>query len=165
MHWFTEQDSKLIVKELPLGKWIMGLLIFLLFPVIVLISLFDKNLPTLLAGIFTFPFVVGSIYIFSTSPFITITVDRFRETVSIEKQTLFNYKISTINFRELDGLLSIREKTAGSLTTYYIKIPLKNNPKMEKSIELETLNRDFYKAVKRMNDYIEKPRNKSLPKN
>lgn len=165
MHWFTEQDSKLVVKELPLSKWISGFFFLLVFPLAVLLSLFDKNLPTLLAGIFTFPFVLLFIYTFYTSPFITITVDRFRETVSVEKQTLLNYKIFTVGFRELDGSLSISEKNAGNETTYYIKIPLKNNPKVEKSIELKTLNRDFHKAVKMMNDYIQKPRNKSLPEN
>lgn len=164
MHWFTEQDSKLVVKELPLFKWIMGFFFFLMFALVGSISLFDKNLPTL-SAFFAFPFVLVCLYILYNFPIITVSIDRYKETVTVEKQTLFNYKIFTVRFREVNDLLSIsavNEKTVSGERAYRVKIPLENNPKMEKSMEFTTSNRDFHKAVKMMNDYLQKPRSRSM---
>lgn len=165
MFWFKEKDSELLIKEMPLSKWLIGSFFFFMPFLTVLISCFDKNLPTLLAGVFTFPFTLVFFYVLYSFPFITITINRFKKNLSIEKQTIFNYELVTVSFHELNGSMFISEKTVWSQTTYFIKIPLKDNSKVENLMELETSNHDFYKAVEIMNDYLQKTSNQIPIKN
>lgn len=134
-----KEHKQLVIREIPLRNWGLGVFFLLIGLFILFWSFFEKRpISVAIGSLRSLPFALGFIYFFTKFPLVTIRIDKNTESVPVRKKGLFKTETSINFFREINGPIFVKEIKAFMLPeTNQLILPLKTGEQVPLTSALE----------------------------
>jgi hypothetical protein len=161
-----EKQDEIIIRDVPVGRWIWSLAATVLIALFLYISFLRVDLRWQRA-LFIAALGLLAFYICLITPVTTTKINRETKLVSVRKQSLLGYSFKLYSFDEIAEIYVAVDDVKGFIT-HQIMMPLKNKEKIELSIakpylELSTAptptakdpkGNSYFSMAKLLNQYV-----------
>ena len=152
----AQNKDEIIIRELPVLKWINAALaaVAVFFIALITISVFT-GIRDLFRLLFLIAPLVGFVLYLLNYPTITTKINTRGRTVSIKKQSLLSYSFDVYSFNEIEQpiYVDVRNDDYGA-KGYQLKMALKNGRKVDLSRTSGSRQSQYFDAAHLMNPYI-----------